>query len=112
MGLAEKAGAAPSFPGVAQTIGCTTVMLVAELFDETGSVLVVETVAVFVSAAPFDGVVTAIAIVAVPLGASTPRLQLRFKPPEQLPCEGVAETKVSAVGNVSVNVTPLAADKP
>ena len=48
---------APSFPGVAHTSGCTTVITVDVLFALTGSVAVVAATAVFVSVVAVAGVI-------------------------------------------------------
>jgi hypothetical protein len=52
-------------------------------------------------------------IVAVAPGPTVPTLQLTVPlPDEQLPCDDVADMKVTLVGNVSMSVTPVAAEGP
>jgi hypothetical protein len=84
------------------------VYTVAELLFALLSVLVVETVAALVSVVALGGVVRTTLMVAVELAAIVPRAQLRFNPPLQVPCDGVAETKVREEGSVSATVTPVA----
>jgi hypothetical protein len=91
----------------------TTVMLdVLELFPAPGSGLVVDTTAVFASGPGADGSVTVSAIDAEPRFAMEPSEQVMVVVPLQLPCVGVAETKVVPAGIASVTVTFAAAVGP
>src|SRR5271157_1564010 len=97
-----KAGV-PSFAGFAHTIGWTTTRTVAELLLATGSVDVVETLAVFAIIAAVAGAVTVIATVAVALKFTVPSGQLIGAVPVQgPPWLGVADTSVTPAGSVSV----------
>ena len=88
---------------------------VAVLFEETGSVVVVLTVAEFVRvpAVPGDVPVTEIVIGLAPL-ATVPRLHVIVPPvgAPQLPEDVVAETPASIEGSVSTTVTVDADDNP
>src|SRR5580658_2513789 len=94
---------APSLPGVAQTKGCTTVTTVTLLFEETGSVVDVLTVAVLEIGPEVEGVVTVIVIVPIAPCAIVPvREQVIAVVPEHAhPAEPVADTRVVPVGIVS-----------
>ena len=93
----------------------TAVVAVAELFAELGSVVVVVAVAVFVivlPAAAAGSTWTTGAIVAEPPAGIVPRVHVTVVVPAQVPCDGVAETKLVPVGTTSVNDTPSALDGP
>ena len=91
----------------------TTVMFeVLELLPGVGSGLVVETVAVFPTGPGAEGSVTVRAIDAEPGFAIVPSVQVTVVVPLQLPCVGVAETKVVPAGMMSVTVTFAAAVGP
>ena len=101
---------APSLPGVAQTKGCTTVITVALLLEETGSVVDVLTVAVLEMGPEVEGDVTVIVIVPVAPCAIVPvREQVIAVVPVQVhPVEPVADTRVVPVGIVSATCTAAA----
>ena len=101
-----------SFPGVAQTRGCTTVKVVALLFAETGSVVDVLTVLVFVSVVGVAGAVTVIATVIVVPRVIAPKVHVTLAVCVQEPCVVEAETNVVLAGMVSVNVPSAEFDKP
>src|SRR5271154_2167981 len=105
---------APSFPGVAQTKGCTTVITVALLLAETGSVVVVLTVAVLEMGPEVEGVVTVIVIVPVAPCSIVPVSEqvIAVVPVQAQPVVPVADTRVVPVGIVSVTFTVAAADCP
>src|ERR1700678_674715 len=110
---------APSFPGVAQINGCTTVKTVTELFPATGSVPVVVTAATFVIVAAVLGVVpVTVIVIGVARGyATVPRLQVMVlggpvDGAPQLPWLVVAEAPMSWLGSVSVKVTAAPAASP
>ena len=107
---------APSFPGVEQISGCTTVITVTELFALTGSVPLVATVAllVIVCAVPGEVPVT-VMVMGVPSGyATVPSVQVIVPPVRaaQLPCVVVAEAPVTVGGGVSTTVTAVPAARP
>lgn len=101
-----------SFPGVAQTRGCTTVKVVALLLAETGSVVDVLTVLVFVSVVGVAGAVTVIATVIVVPRVIAPKVHVTLAVCVQEPCVEEAETNVVLAGIVSVNVPSAEFDKP
>src|SRR5580658_415822 len=106
-----KVPPAPSLPGVAHTNGCTTVTTVVLLLAETGSVVVLLTVAVLEMGPELEGVVTVMVIEPTAPCAIVPvREQVIAVVPEQVqPVEPVAETRVVPVGMVSATWT-VAAD--
>src|SRR5687768_9763081 len=65
---------------------------------------VLATVAVLANVPKAGGVMTSV-IVAVPPLAIAPRVQVTVVVPEQLPCDGVAETNVVPAGRMSVTTT-------
>src|ERR1700742_3323404 len=93
----------PSWPGIAQTSGCTTVIAVAELFGPTGSEVVDVSLTTFVSVVAVAGDVTLIVTVALVPLVIVPSEQVTVVVPLQLPCEGVAEINVVPAGRGSVN---------
>src|SRR5579883_244221 len=99
---------APSFPGVAQEIGCTTVTTVAELLVETGSVPVVVALAVLLIVPGASGEVTTTVTVTVLPALMLPKAQESVVVPVQVPKGQVAETSVVPAGMVSETVTPVA----
>src|SRR5580704_1122505 len=108
-------GAAPSFPGEAQTRGCTTVITVALLFVVYGSAGVVpESAGEFVRVEAVPELVPVMVIVAVPPLAIAPSEQVTVVVPEQETVEGVATTEdsVKPVGSASVRVEAVVADGP
>lgn len=91
----------------------TTVMFdVLELLAAFPSGLVVETTAVLATGPGAEGSVTASAIEAEPALAIEPSEQVTVVVPLQLPCVGMAETKVVPAGIASVTVTFAAAVGP
>ena len=81
------------------------------LFGRLGSGTELVTVAELLSVPAVVGM-TLMVTVAVPLLASVPRAQVTLLVPLQLPCEAVAETKVTFAGSASEVVTPVAASGP
>jgi hypothetical protein len=69
------------------------------------------TLAVLVFVPALVGVTTIVTVAEAPL-ARLPRLQVTMLVPLQLPWLGVADTKATPVGNVSVIVTPVAVAGP
>src|SRR3954447_6114207 len=92
--------------------GITVIVDVLELFAAFASGLVVDTVAVFTTVPGADGSVIVRAIDAEPRFAIEPSEQVTVVVPLQLPCVGIAETKVAPAGIVSVTVTLAAAVGP
>jgi hypothetical protein len=94
--------------------GSTTVVSSeAVLFDGSGSVAVVLTVAEFVICPVVPGAVTEMTTVAASNAASVPRLHVIVAPGgRQLPWLGVALTGVTPAGSVSVTSTAVAASGP
>jgi hypothetical protein len=88
----------------------TVLLVLEELFPDTGSFTLLDTVAVLltVPTAAADGV-TIMVTVALPLLATVPIAQVIVAVPLHVPCDGVAETNVTFAGNVSLTVTPVAA---
>src|SRR5688500_151535 len=75
------------------------------LFPGVGSTSgVLVTVAVLVNEPEDGGVTTSVIVALVPL-AIAPSVQVTVVVPEQLPCDGVAETKVVPAGSTSVTTT-------
>ena len=106
---------APSLPGVAQTNGCTAVIAVAELLDETGSAgaeAVIE--AVFEIGPTPAGAFTVMVMVSMPPTASTPMAHATVAVPEHVTPAGTAEdeTNVVVAGMVSLNVALVVATGP
>ena len=88
------------------------VWALAPLLAVFGSPVSDVTLAVFVIV-PVDCGVTLIETLALAVFASVPIEQVTVPLAcEQLPCEGVAETKVTPAGSVSVSVMPVALDGP
>jgi hypothetical protein len=81
------------------------VVAVDELFAGVGSAIADETVAVFDTVEPLAGVVAIKAMLAEPPTFTVPNEQVTVAPPEQEPCEGVAETKAIPLGRTSVTTT-------
>jgi hypothetical protein len=90
------------------TAGFTVVVAVALLFAVLGSEVVELTVAVFESGAAAVGVTTIVTVAEAP-EASVPRLHVTVAVPEQEPTDGVADTKVTPAGSVSLTLTAAAA---
>ena len=90
----------------------TVVLAVAVLFAGFGSAVTAVTVAEFVRVPAEAETVTAMSIVALAPPGKIPSAQLIVVLPEHDPVLGVADTSVTAAGNVSVTVTPLVVDGP
>ena len=92
----------------------TVVLAVAVLFAGFGSAVTAETAAEFVSVPlPAEAeTATTISIVALVPPGKIPSAQLIVVVPEHDPVLGVADTRVTPAGNVSVTVTPLVVDGP
>jgi hypothetical protein len=87
-----------------ETEGLTVVDEVALLLPGTGSLVVLDTLAVLLNVPAAVGVTTIVTVALAPL-ATLPRLQVTVLVPLQPPWLGVADTNVVAAGNVSVTVT-------
>ena len=87
--------------------GSTRVVIVDELFVESKSVSVPETVAELATC-PWAVGVTTIVTNALPPEASDPKLQLTVLVPLHDPCVGVAEPNVRPPGKTSLTLTPVA----
>jgi len=88
----------------------TVVLAVALLLPAFGSFSVAVTLAVLVSVPLETGAVTTMVTVALDPLAIDPRLQVTVPALwVQVPWVGVADTKITPAGNVSVRVTPVAA---
>lgn len=88
------------------------VTAIAVLLVKLGSKTEVLTVAKLVIVPMTLGVATMVTL-AVALLARLPSVTVTVLPDRKaLPCEGVAETKVTLPGKVSTNVTPVAVDGP
>ena len=107
---------APSFPGMAQTSGCTTVTTVTELFVLTGSVPLVLTAALFVRGLPVAGVVpVTVMVMGAARGYATVPIAQVIVPPVKaphVPAEDVADGLTRVGGTVSTTVTPAAGARP
>ncbi len=91
----------------------TVVVAVAVLLAPLGSAVTAETVAVFVRVPLAVGeTATTTSIVARAPPGKIPSAQVTVVVPEQDPVLGVAETRVTPAGRVSVTVTPLVVDGP
>ena len=104
---------AVSFPGVAHTSGCTTVIAVAELFAGTGSVgadAVID--AVFVIGPALAGAFTVIVIVSTAPTARTPMLQVTIAVLVQVTVAGTADDETKVPGTVSESVALVVATGP
>src|SRR5579885_963693 len=99
---------APSFPGVAHEMGCTTVTTVAELLVDTGSDPGEVALAGLLMVPGASGEVTTTVTVTVLPAAMLPKAQEIVVVPVQLPDGHVAETSVVPAGIVSETVTPVA----
>src|SRR5580704_153855 len=101
---------APSLPGVAQTRGCTTVITVALLLAETGSVVNVLTDAVLETGPEVEGVVIVMVIVPIAPWAIVPVREqvIAVVPVQAHPVVPVADTRVVPVRIVSVTCTVAA----
>jgi len=103
---ATGSGAAFIVSAVSAT-GSTVVVVVAELFPESGSAVALDAVAVFEIAPGVCGATTIVTVASAP-GASVPRSHPTV-PELWTQRAGEAETKVTLPGNGSVTVTPAAA---
>jgi hypothetical protein len=91
----------------------TEVVAVAELLLDDESTVLVLTAAVFDTVPVADGdTVVTIVIVAVPPLATKPNAHVTVVVPEQLPCDGVAETRLTEAGSASLTLTLAAIDGP
>jgi hypothetical protein len=92
--------------------GLTVVLAVAVLFAVFGSNSLLFTLALLVITSTTVGLTTILTVAVAPL-ARFPTLQVTVPPDRvQLPWLGVAETKATLEGNVSVTSTPVASDGP
>ena len=82
-----------------------------ELSFGFGSLSVALALAVLLNCPVACGTQTMLTVAALPL-ARVPRLQVTVVVPLQVPCVGVAETKVTPAGNGSVTVTFVAGEGP
>src|ERR1700679_407940 len=97
---------APSLPGVAQTNGCTAVIAVAELLDETGSAGAEAVIdAVFEIGKNPAGAYKKMVMVSMQPTASTPMVHATIAIPEHVTRAGTAEpeTNVVVIEMVSLN---------
>ena len=93
-------------------VGATaTVVTLAVLSADTGSVIELVAVAVFVIVPAVDGRTTMVMVAEPPLFI-TPKLQTTVADPEHVPWLGVAETRVTLDGSTSVTTTPVAVSGP
>jgi hypothetical protein len=89
----------------------TAVCTVDELLLMSGSSSIAVTLAVFDNVPGACGV-TVMLIIALPPFPTDPRLQVTVAVPLQVPCDGIAETKLTPPGRVSVTVTLVAGEWP
>src|SRR5438477_343643 len=102
----------PLFESWTSAAGFTVVSAPARSLDESGSGVVVATVAVLVTlgiaARPALATIVTVTSLAAP-AATVPRLQVTVAVPEQLPAVVEADTYVRPAGRVSETLTPAAA---
>src|ERR1700735_2037004 len=106
---------APSFPGMAQISGWTTVIVATLLLELTGSVGEEAVIAAVLDRfCAVAGAVVVIVIVATAPTASTPRVHTTGPVPVHVTPAGTAveETKATAPGRVSVKVALVVAAGP
>jgi hypothetical protein len=98
---------------VIMTLGVTLTAAVAVLLPGSGSVSLADAVAELVSGLVAKGsTVTTMVMAALPPLAMGPRLQVMVLVPLHAPWLGVAETRVTFAGRVSITVTPVAFEGP
>ena len=100
-------------PSPSESVGdvVTVVTAVAVLSLVSGSVSFPMTIVVLLTPPAAVGATTIVTVVLAPL-VKSPRLQVTVLVPLQVPWLGVAETKLTPGGKVSVITTPVAASGP
>jgi len=103
----------PAFAVGGWFAGVTVSVSLAVLLPGLGSLVVLETVAVFVWLAVVElGTVESTVTVAEPPEAIVPSAQVKLGLPVQVPCEGVTVLRVKPAGQMSDRVTDAASDGP